>query len=247
MCKPIIGITANVLIAEGGALLPGTERVSVSNDYIKAVEQAGGVPLVLPVVTNKELIQHQAEIIDGLLLSGGYDVDPLLFGEEPAENLGYVYPERDLHELELIRVIQQNNKPILGICRGIQVINIAFGGTLYQDLAQLQGGIKHMQNAPKNVPTHTVRVTAGSILHTIFGDNVITNSFHHQAVKDVGSDFIISAKTKDGVVEGIEMVSERFVVAVQWHPEMMSESHVGMQRLFREFIVNASKDLKFSQ
>ena len=238
MRKPIIGITANILITEGGAL-PGTEKAAVSNDYIKAIENAGGVPIVLPVVTDKELIRCQAELIDGLLLSGGYDADPLLFGEEPAEKLGYVYPERDYHEIELIKAAYNANRPILGICRGIQVINIAFGGTLYQDLAEIQGGIKHMQNAPKDVATHTVRVIANTILHTLFGDNIVTNSFHHQAVKDLGSDLIISAKTKDGVVEGIEMTGKHFVVAVQWHPEMMASSHLGMKSLFREFVAKA--------
>lgn len=240
MRKPIIGITSNILITEGGSL-PGTERVSVSNDYIKAVLQAGAVPMVLPVVTDKEIIKYQSDVIDGLLLSGGYDVDPLLFGEEPAKKLGFVYPARDIHEIELIKAIYHDNKPILGICRGIQVINIVFGGTLYQDLAEIQGGIKHMQNAPKDAASHTVRVSADSILHEIFGEKVVTNSFHHQAVKELGSDFIISAKTKDGIVEAIEIPGERFIVAVQWHPEMMVKGHIGMQRLFSEFVADAAK------
>lgn len=237
MRKPVIGITANVITLNNGA-----ERSAVSTDYINTIEQAGGIPMVLPVVFEKNTIRQQAEFIDGLLLSGGYDVDPLLFGEQPVEGLGYVDPDRDAHEMELTKIATLMNIPVLGICRGIQLINIAFGGTIYQDVRNVPGGIKHMQNARNNVPTHTVEIAAGSLLYSVFGHSVTTNSFHHQAIKDLAPGFIATARTLDGVIEGIEQPDSQFLVGVQWHPEMMAAKYPGMLELLKKFI-SAAKSM----
>ncbi|MGI6091855.1 MAG: gamma-glutamyl-gamma-aminobutyrate hydrolase family protein [Veillonellaceae bacterium] len=231
MIKPVIGISANILTLDNGA-----ERAAVSTEYIKAVSQAGGVPVMLPVITDQESIQQQLKIIDGLILSGGYDVDPLLFGEQPAEKLGYVCPERDFHEIELVRAAALAQIPILGICRGIQLINIAFGGTIYQDLSDVPGVIKHMQNAKNNIPTHTIEIAENSQLASILGPKAIVNSFHHQAVKNVAPGFRVTAWTADGVIEAIENSESEFFIGVQWHPEMMAATQPAMHNLLVSFI-----------
>ncbi|MPM42419.1 putative glutamine amidotransferase [bioreactor metagenome] len=236
MRKPIIGISANVLTLDNGA-----ERAAVSTDYIKAVTEAGGVPVILPVITDMTSIQHQVILIDGLILSGGYDVDPLLFDEQPTEKLGYVYPERDFHEIELVKAAAFAKIPILGICRGIQLINIAFGGTIYQDLSEVPGVIKHMQNAKNYVPTHTIEIAEKSLLANIIGKRAVVNSFHHQAVRMVAPGFTITARTLDGVIEAIENPGSEFFVGVQWHPEMMSASRTCMLELLKSFINAAAK------
>ncbi|MDD4600936.1 putative glutamine amidotransferase [bioreactor metagenome] len=234
MRKPVIGITANVLTLDNGA-----ERAAISTDYVKAVELAGGVPILLPVVTDTTVIFQQVKLIDGLILSGGYDIDPLLFGEQPADKLGYISPERDHHEIQLVKAASDEKMPILGICRGIQLMNIAFGGTIYQDLTDVPKVIKHMQNAKKHVPTHTVELVEDSILGNFFGSSIVVNSFHHQAVKNVAPGFVIAAWTADGVIEAIENPTSDFFAGVQWHPEMMIESQPLMMDFFKRFIVAA--------
>lgn len=236
MSKPVIGISANVLTLDNGA-----ERAAVSTDYIKVVAEAGGIPVILPVITDPASIKRQLQIIDGLILSGGYDVDPLLFGEQPAEKLGYVSPERDLHEIELVKAAAFAKMPVLGICRGIQLINIAFGGTIYQDLSDVPGVIKHMQNSKNYVPTHTVEIVEKSVLGNILGSKAVVNSFHHQAVKSAAPGFIVTARTLDGVIEAIENPESEFFVGVQWHPEMMASSQPGMLKLLKNFINAAAE------
>lgn len=236
MPKPIIGITANVITLDNGA-----DRSAVGTDYITAVELAGGVPIVLPVVNGRTAIECQAELIDGLLLSGGFDVNPLLFGEEPAEKLGYVYTDRDIHEIELVKAANLKNIAVLGICRGIQLINVAFGGTIYQDLSAVSGAIKHMQNAKSFMPTHTVEIAARSLLYSIFGNSIVTNSFHHQALNIVAQELIVTARAQDGIIEGVEKPGDQFFVGVQWHPEMMTSRYSCMVELFRRFIWAAAQ------
>lgn len=231
MRKPVIGITANVITLDNGA-----ERAAASPDYVKAIEMAGGIPILLPVVTDKEIIKRQAQLIDGLLLSGGYDINPLLFGEQPAEKLGYLTPERDLHELELAKIANSIQIPVLGICRGIQIMNVAFGGTIYQDIAELPGVIKHMQKAKNYVPTHAVEIMPNSLLESIVGNHLMVNSFHHQAVKDVALGFNIVGRSLDGVIEAIEKKDGQFFLGVQWHPEMMLSSEPLMLNVFRRFV-----------
>jgi len=245
MVKPVIGITANTIIADNGCF-PGSERACVNVEYIEAVVEAGGAPVVLPAVTNTDAIKTQSQVIDGLLVAGGYDIHPLLYGEEPFEKLEYIDPDQDYYELELIRLANGLKKPIFGICRGIQLINVAFGGTLYQDLSQSPGSyIKHMQKSKRQVAGHTLEIMKGSRLYDIFGEFVVTNSFHHQAVKDVADGFIVSALSKDGIIEGIERTGDNFVVAVQWHPEHMIYKYPVMLDLFKHFISEAAKPPKY--
>lgn len=236
MEKPLIGISANILISETG-MFPGMERAYVNCDYVNSVVAGGGVPVILPVIEGDEAIEAQMKNIDGLILSGGYDVNPLLYGEEPAKSQEFIYPEIDEHDIRLIKSAYRMSKPILGICKGIQVLNVAFGGTLYQDLSHIEECfIKHSQNSRRDMAGHTVEILKHSKLNEILGDSIQTNSFHHQAVKDIAPNFIANAWSKDGVIEGIEMQGNAFVLGVQWHPEGMYKKHPAMVKLFKAFI-----------
>lgn len=239
--RPVIGITANTIIAEN-TYFPGSERSCVNIEYVQAVVAAGGVPIVLPVITNQAAIYRQAQILDGLLVTGGFDIHPLLYGEEPFDTLEFIDPDRDNHEIELVTISHDLKKPIFGICRGIQLINVAFGGTLYQDVSQSPGSyIKHMQKSKREVAGHTVEIAKDSKLYEVFGEFVVANSFHHQSVKEVATGFIVNALSKDGIIEGIEKVDASFVLAVQWHPEHMIVRYPVMLNLFKRFVHEAAK------
>jgi putative glutamine amidotransferase len=240
--KPIIGILANVLIEEGGRF-PGMTRAAVSHDYVQAIIRGGGIPLLLPVISDEEDIRGQIEQLDGLLLSGGYDISPLQYGEEPHQEIDATFPEIDYHHIMSARIAAELEKPILGICRGLQVINVAFGGTLYQDLSQFSNTcLRHFQKGQRHVPSHSVEIIKDTVLSRILGqDSVVTNSFHHQSAKDIAPGFTVNAKAKDGIIEGIEKIDGVFIVGVQWHPEMMADKSPEMLPLFREFISVAGK------
>lgn len=235
--KAIIGISTNYLIETVGAEL-GQERAYVNCAYFDAVIKAGGIPLLLPFVEEQAIARAQMEQIDGLLLSGGIDVNPHIYGEEPHPMLGPIYPKRDAHELHLIQIAKEANKPILGICRGLQIINAAFGGSLYQDIPYMTNTeIQHSQKVQKHIATHTVELKRRSILREIFGnETLMTNSLHHQAIKQLADSFTVSACTKDGIIEGIEKPNDPFILGVQWHPEMMIPYDPKMQKLFDFFI-----------
>jgi putative glutamine amidotransferase len=236
MIKPLIGISGNILITQSG-MFPGMERAFVNCDYVNSVIAGGGSPVILPVINDDEAIEAQMRNVDGLILSGGYDVDPLLYGEEPTQKQDFIYPEIDDHDIKLINAAFKMNKPILGICKGIQVLNVAFGGTLYQDLSHIEDCfIKHSQNSKRDMPGHTIEILKDTKLHKILGDSTRVNSFHHQAVKEIAPNFVANAWSKDGVVEGIEMQGDRFVLGVQWHPEGMFEKYPIMVKLFKAFV-----------
>jgi len=230
---PVIGVPANVLVEKAGAF-PGTERAYVNQDYLDAIARAGALPIVLPMAP--EAVPAQLALVDGLLFSGGVDLDPLTYGEQPAQGLGEVFQDMDRHQLALAREAAALGLPMLGICRGIQLLNVAFGGTLHQDLEALPPPVlQHVQKGWRHAPSHTVELLDGTRLRAMFGQPSIgANSFHHQAVKDLAPGFRVSARTADGVVEGIESTDGAFVVAVQWHPEGMVGRHPEMMVLFRE-------------
>jgi len=237
MGKPFIGILGNLLMTEGGKY-SGVERAYVNNDYIKAVEMAGGVPFIMPVTDDAEVIENQIRKVDGVVLPGGYDVNPQYYGEEPQPNLGFIYPEVDKCQLKAIEYCAKYNKPLLGICRGMQLLNIAYGGTLYQDISYIDRNciLKHVQNAKRNAPLHTVEIVEDSYLYKIFGNKVCTNSFHHQCIKNVAEGFKVAAVAKDGVIEAIESEKDGFSIGVQWHPEAMIYDSISMLDIFKKLI-----------
>jgi putative glutamine amidotransferase len=246
MHKPVIGITANSLFSENGAF-PGMERVYVNQSYLHSVEKAGGIPVLLPTVSSDSDITEQLGRVDGVILSGGCDINPLLFGEEPVTKLEFVLADRDEYEIALTRLSYQSGKPLLGICRGIQVLNVAFGGSLYQDIHSQAANccLKHSQSSRRDFAGHTVDIMPGSLLHDIIGKTALpVNSFHHQAVKDVAHDFITTARARDGIIEAIEKPGKRFLLGVQWHPEMLVDSYPVMLELFKRLVGEAKKGIR---
>lgn len=236
--KPVIGILPNIEIMDSQPFL-GLEKTSLHQTYINSISKAGGIPVILPMVEDKASLEQQIGMVDGLLLSGGADIHPFLYGEDAHPDLGYVHLERDRFEIDSLLCAYKRKIPILGICRGIQLINVAFGGTLYQDLSHGDRSkkIKHSQEAKIYVPVHSVEIESDTLLHKIFGKRKLeTNSFHHQAVRKVASGFIVSAVAKDGTIEGIEKPDYPFLVGVQWHPERMVGHHQDAVNLFEAFI-----------
>ena len=239
--RPIIGISSSVIVDEAGSFA-GYKRAYVNKDYVDAVVRAGGVPLIIPFSTDKEVIISQAQLIDGLILSGGHDISPYNYGQEPSQKIGETFPERDTYEIILLEESKKRNIPILGICRGFQLINVAAGGTLYQDLSLIPGNIlKHNQVSNPTLKTHKVEIKENSFISSIFGKETMVNSFHHQVINKVANDFIVVAKASDGVVEAIEHKTYKFLVAVQWHPEMLAVNCEKARVLFSKFVEETKK------
>jgi Predicted glutamine amidotransferases len=213
--KPIIGISST---------WGGGTATSVPLSYVESVIRAGGVPVAIPLTNDKEMLSRILDIVDGVIMTGGEDLDPLRwYGEEPLPAQGTIVPERDEFDIMLIRMTVERGIPLLGICRGHQLLNVAFGGTLYQDIpsqVRAENRIKHSQSAPRYYGTHMITIEAGSLLNKQIGvDKVAVNTFHHQAVKDVAPGFKITARASDGVVEAIEKIGSDKVFGVQFHPE----------------------------
>lgn len=223
--RPLIGLTAN------HSDLDATLR----DRYYKQIVAAGGTPVIIPPVADKEVIVNTLEQLDGLILTGGADYNPLWMGEEPSTHLHGINRERDLAELLTARLAFNRQIPTLGICRGIQTLAIALGGKVAQDIQEAASPgtviIKHAQDADRSEPTHSVRIADGSILSGIYeGETIHVNSFHHQAVVQPGPHFRITATAPDGTVEAIESTEHKAVMGVQWHPEWLEEEG---RRLFK--------------
>ena len=237
--KPVIGIVTNLInVTEG--VFAGSERIYLQRDYVRSTLRAGAVPLLLPIIADSDFLFQQVEAIDAIIISGGQDVEPHHYNETPAPWLEATCPERDLYELAVIKAATALKKPIFGICRGLQLINVAFGGSLYQDISKehVAPSLPHSQKAERHEATHSVEFIEGSWLSTLYTKkNLDTNSFHHQAIKELAPSFQVSCRAKDGIIEGIERIENgSFIAAVQWHPEMMTEQNPDMQRLFEAFV-----------
>ncbi len=243
MKSPLIGITANALLEglkESGRR--GDVENAVPQAYVDAVEDAGGTPVLIPLVRNPSTAHRILESLDGLLLSGGGDIDPALYGEEPDPNLKVVDVEKDKLEKELIARALAKNYPLLGICRGMQILNVVAGGTLIQDIpSTARSSIQHLQRATAPVPIHRITLKKGSHLQKIAGQaSLRVNSYHHQAVKKIAPGFEITATAPDGIVEGIESRRHRFVLGVQFHPEMMFREFPVFKKIFQKLVQEAA-------
>jgi putative glutamine amidotransferase len=225
--KPLIGITSSYSWDNHNQILP--------NSYVDAIERGGGTPVLLPPSFTID-VEQLLESVDGLVLTGGVDIDPQHYGENPIPQMGTIDPKRDDFELKITKEALRGGKPILAICRGHQVLNVAAGGTLIQDIAsQVPEALKHRQKAPTYYPSHTVRVQEGSRLHGIFGKSELgVNTFHHQAVRDMGEGLVATAWAPDGVLEAMEIPGDAFVLGVQWHPERMIDGE--MLKIFQGFV-----------
>ena len=227
--RPVIGITTNYV--DGDA--------SLRDRYYKQVIAAGGIPILIPPVADKDVIVNTLNHIDGLLLTGGGDYNPLWAGQEPQKGLQGINAERDLPELLITRLAYNRQIPMLGICRGIQTLAMALGGEVVQDIA---ASLKHSQEADRSLPTHSIKITPDSSLYNIYGkEKIYVNSFHHQAVGDAGSRFRVIALSEDGIVEAIESTEYKPIMGVQWHPEWLQEEG---QKLFRWLVVHAGEFLQ---
>ena len=236
--QPLIGLTANFW--DGDA--------SLRDYYYLQVVKAGGTPVLIPPVDNKEVILNTLEHIDGLLLSGGADYNPLWAGEQPSQKLHHINATRDLPELMITRLAYDRQIPMLGICRGIQTLAMALGGEVEQDIyegheARGKGQeplLRHSQDADRWVTTHSVDIKEGTMLYELYGGETLVNSFHHQAVRKAGPRFKVSANAPDGVVEAMESCEEKSIMGVQWHPEWLGEDGL---KLF-EWLVGKATEYK---
>lgn len=231
--KPVIGLTAFT------EPTPQKKRVNVSYHYIESIEMVGGIPIVIPECRHPDIAKSYLDRIDALVISGGVDVSPYLYGENPIKEVDYFSVERDHFEIALVKGALDKGIPVFGICRGIQVINVALGGTLYQDLSAQTGSI--YGHNPINMPVdrlyHKIIVEEKSILRGLFKDkSFLVNSFHHQAIRDFGQDLYASAYSEDGIVEAIEMKDNKFIYGVQWHPEDLTRDYPEFRSLFQHLI-----------
>jgi putative glutamine amidotransferase len=225
--KPVIGITSRYSSKD--------DKYNLPDAYIKAIHRNEGTPIVLPPLYNAEYKQFY-DLVDGVLFTGGPDVDPMLYGEQPFPKQGWIEPMRDEFEIKLAKIALAGPKPVLGICRGLQTLNVAAGGTLIQDIgSQIKYPIKHRQEAKAWYGTHHVKLELGSKIHEVFGnDLVLVNSFHHQACKDPAPGFKATGRASDGVIEVLEKEGSIWKLCVQWHPEHMNNPV--MNKLFKAFV-----------
>jgi putative glutamine amidotransferase len=226
---PLIGVTTSITVGKH------PERAYVNSAYLAAIQTAGGVPLPIPPQLDARARDEILARCDGYLLTGGGDLDPGTFNEPPHATLYEVAPARDHLEIALVGFALKAHKPLLAVCRGIQVLNVALGGSLFQDVASDPGtDIQHQQGKPRDEPTHPVKVVAGSRLAQILGTtDLLVNSMHHQAVKTVGRGLVPVAFAPDTIIEGVEQEEpDRFVLGVQWHPEELTERDPSARRLF---------------
>jgi putative glutamine amidotransferase len=235
---PLIGLTMSITVKKK------PERVYLNTAYIQAVQQAGGVPVPLPPYLDGGARRQLFRTLDGVLLTGGADVDPRRFKEDPHPTVYDVSVERDELEIRLVEHSIDRAVPLLAICRGIQVLNVALGGTLHQDVKSAPGtAIDHSQKRGRHRSTHPVRIEPGSRLAKVIGAHELAvNSFHHQAIKDLGRGLRAVAFAPDDLIEGAELEDDlRFVLGVQWHPEELAPKQEAARRLFRALVEAASK------
>lgn len=237
---PLIGITPDTATA-----LPGADRkraeplLVLQQRYARAIQDAGGVPLILPITGSEAGLRTIADSIDGVLVSGGnFDIHPRLYGEGPIKALGRLKEERTEFELALISLALKRDLPLLGVCGGAQAINVVLGGSLYQDIpSQVASALEHQRSALKDKGGHMVRIHERTRLKRIVRrEQLEVNTTHHQAVKKLGHGLIVNATAEDGVIEGIESREHGFVLGVQWHPEFLSGRDPAQQAIFRSFV-----------
>ncbi len=233
--RPRIGITMRLEL--------NTERFYLSRYYSEAIEAAGGVPVHISLIPDPRYVSSVIDSMDGILLPGSdSDVDPIRYGHEPHQELGDVHQVKDETDLLVLAEVEKHRLPLLGICFGMQVLNVSRGGTLIQDIkSQLPGAIKHQQGPPRDRPSHRVKLLEGSLLATLAeADAALVNSHHHQAIESLGENLVATAWTADGVVEALEDPrADRFVSAVQWHPELGWKEDGLSQALFEHFVGEA--------
>lgn len=245
--RPIIGIPTQTLQSLGGVSAEIPASWVMSQRYVLTLTNAGAIPWLIPLVDD-ETLRGVYDALDGVFLPGGADIDPVSYGRQPHALCDKTDRDRDRVELALARWALADGKPMLGVCRGMQLINVAAGGTLFEDIAeQMPGAIRH-DYFPFSEPgfsrdylAHDVDVTAGSRLAGVFGAGALkVNSMHHQGVRDLGEGLAVTATAPDGLIEALEGRGGRYLVGVQWHPEALTDTQDAPKDLFREFVQTAS-------
>jgi len=234
MKKPIIGITSSYV--KHNYYMEG---VYVHHDYHKAVIEAGGIPLILPIAP-PDVLDSYIDMCDGFILSGGEDIDPQFYGSSPHQNIGVFYTERDESEIYLTKKLLDETKPVLAICRGMQLLNVVLGGTLIQDIpSQVPDSLQHVQKIDRPKEQHDISFIGNSKkLHKLFPNtfNLRVNSLHHQAIDKLGRNLLVTSLSEDDIVESVEHISHPFFIGVQWHPESMCQRSDTMKVLFKELV-----------
>ncbi len=230
--KPIIGIVICGFLEN---------KQFVTNTYIQSVRYAGGIPVILPLVRSDEVMEQYLNLCNGFLFCGGDDITPLLFGQEPRQGIGKTNITLDLFQIRLMKQVLTSQKPVLSICRGIQIFNVACGGTICQDVRHQSGHpFNHMQDSvSRSDVSHSILIERSSQLYQYLGRHLNVNSFHHQTIETLGKNLTISARASDKTIEAIEISSHPFAIGVQWHPECMYRNCPEMRALFRGFVTAA--------
>lgn len=233
--RPSIGITPDVSAVTKEAPLP---RYDLKAAYADAVFRAGGLPFILPYTDDRAVIEAYLDRVSGIVITGGaFDIPPEAYGEAAREGLGALKPGRTAFETLVLHAALARNLPVLGVCGGMQLLNVALGGTLFQDLAkELPGARPHEQEHDRTQPHHPIDIKDGTVLADCIGKGqLMVNSTHHQAVKAVGPKLVVTATSPDGVIEAIEAPTHNFAVGVQWHPELLIDTvppHLGLYKTF---------------
>ena len=234
MKRPVIGITASHDTEH--------DKLFINSVYLRAIRNAGGIPMIFPMEVTEDDLRDLVTLTDGVLFTGGDDIHPFLYGEETDAKCGNVSQPRDSMEMALVPLVMEFGKPIFGICRGIQILNTAMGGTLYQDIpSQFKSelSIAHRQPFAYKVPSHTVDITPGTPLSRILGEehaSIAVNSMHHQAIKDVAPGLEVCGYAPDKMIEAVYAPDYPFLLGVQWHPEHLTTSQPDAAKLFAAFV-----------
>jgi len=235
--RPLIGVVPSRISDEA------TDSYQIRTVNLAAITQNGGTPLILPYTEDPATAGRYLSLVSGLYFTGGCDIQPALFGETAIPTLGALCPSRDDFEILLYQKAAGLDMPVLGICRGVQIMNVAAGGSLYQDLgAQLPGAMAHSRKGvSRALPSHSIRVDPDSLLYALVrSETLAVNSFHHEAIKTTAPGYRATAWAPDGVIEGIESTDRTFRIGVQWHPEDMLQSAPVFAELYKAFIAAAA-------
>ncbi|MFD1433242.1 gamma-glutamyl-gamma-aminobutyrate hydrolase family protein [Lacticaseibacillus yichunensis] len=242
--RPLIAIAADVI--EDTSVFTKPNTVDIAPTMFKdTVIEAGGVPVIIPFPTHMReapgLIERFVSLFDGLIIPGGPNVDPTRYGEQPGPFIGAAMPRRDAFELALIKATRAARKPMFGLCRGSHILNVACGGSLYQDLAsQKQDSLRHLQRTSGEYPTHHVTIARDSRLFSLIGETAYVNSRHHQAVRNLGRGLKAIATAPDGTVEGFESTDDDLIFGLQWHPENLWQDDPAELSIYQDFIARAA-------
>jgi putative glutamine amidotransferase len=247
--KPLIGLTSTVMsINTIETQSENVDTIVVYNKFAETVRDAGGVPVVIPMGKPEEA-EYYAKMCDGIIFTGGEDISSITYGEEPHPKVKKVNKHRDDFEIELVKKARDNERAILAMCRGYHLLNVSYGGTIVQDVvSEFEDSINHFQSsATRTEPSHTVTIDENSKLYKIVGEKeVAVNSFHHQAIGEVGKGLRVAARAADGIIEALELEDDEatFLLGTQWHPEELRHENKNMMAIITNFIEAASKTKK---